>query len=522
MATTTVNGMTLVYEIKTDAGTGKQCVVITGTKGKAEGSLEIPAEIKKISVTSIGPAAFYRCNGLTSVTIPDGVTSIADQAFSFSGLANITIPNSVTSIGAGAFNCCGGLTSVTIPCSVTSIGNHAFGGCSGLTSVTIPDSVTSIGEEAFCDCSGLKCITIPNSVTSIEYGVFSGCSGLTSITIPDSVTSIGESAFCGCSGLASVMVPDSVTSIEDKAFKGCKGLADKNGFVILRNVLYDYFGNGETVVIPKGVTSIGGEAFFDRRVKSVTISEGVTSIGDSAFSCEGLTSISIPDSVTSIGEGVFQDCSDLENLLLPKHMEGRLSKDALEGVPAWLKITYRDKLGTESTQKETEPASKVTFEELALRVVDYINSNGKYSACFKDDEFSIKIGSCRLQWPDAYSFLAAEKVDGNGPTLNVFSFVRRWDHKWDYLGRAERNFVKKCEKLLHVSGKTPEQLAASLDAAGIGPAQDVAARIAVSHTGSGKEKPAPAKKPVATKIVTKKPAKKPAAKKAIKKTTTKK
>ena len=90
------------------------------------------------------------------------------------------------------------MTSVTIPNSVTSIGEYAFLGCSGLTSVTIPNSVTSIGGAAFYDCSGLTSVTIPNSVTSIGGGAFRGCSGLTSVTIPNSVTSIGDKAFWNC------------------------------------------------------------------------------------------------------------------------------------------------------------------------------------------------------------------------------------------------------------------------------------------------------------------------------------
>ena len=116
------------------------------------------------------------------------------------------------------FGYCSSLTSINIPNSVTSIGGGAFINCSGLTSVTIPNSVTSIEDGAFWGCSSLTSVTIPNSITSIEDNAFWGCSGLTSITIPNSVTSIGKSAFYNCVNLTSVTIPNSVTSIGDEAF----------------------------------------------------------------------------------------------------------------------------------------------------------------------------------------------------------------------------------------------------------------------------------------------------------------
>ena len=151
------------------------------------GDVVIPSSVTysgtTYSVTSIGDDAFYKCSGLTSVTIP----------------------NSVSSIGDGTFRNCSRLTSITIPNSVTSIGFGAFWDCSGLTSVTIPNSVKSLGDYAFTACSGLTSVTIPNSVSSIGFGAFASCSGLTSVTIGYSVTSIGDYAFSGCSGLTSVI-----------------------------------------------------------------------------------------------------------------------------------------------------------------------------------------------------------------------------------------------------------------------------------------------------------------------------
>ena len=149
--------------------------------------------------------AFHYCSNITSVNIPNSITSIGSGAFyGCSGLASITLPNSITSIGNYAFEDCSGLTSITIPNSVTSIGNSAFSHCSGLTSITLPESITSIGNSAFSYCSGLTSITLPNSVTSIGNYVFSNCSGLTSVTLPESITSIGSGAFNGCSFLQNI------------------------------------------------------------------------------------------------------------------------------------------------------------------------------------------------------------------------------------------------------------------------------------------------------------------------------
>ena len=250
-------------------------------------SMTIPS-----GVTSIGEGAFSGCSGLTSLTIPSGVTSIGDWAFGYcSGLTSLTLPSGVTSIGNYAFSGCSGLTSLTIPSGVTSIGIAAFDGCSGLTSLTIPSSVTSIGNEAFHGCSGLTSLTIPSGVTEIGEGTFEGCSGLTSLTIPSGVTSIGYYAFDGCSGLTSLTIPSSVTSIDWGAFSGCSGLT--------------------SLTIPSGVTSIGN-SFFEgcSGLTSLTIPSGVTSIGNYAFAdCSGLTSIYVyPENLPKLGTYIFNGC----------------------------------------------------------------------------------------------------------------------------------------------------------------------------------------------------------------------
>ena len=174
--------------------------------------------------------AFYGCDKLTSVTIPNSVVLIGGGAFkNCTALTSVVFnAENCTTMGSGSspvFEGCSNLTSITIGEKVKSIPNNAFYECRALTSITIPNSVTSIGDFAFCVCCSLTSLTIPNSVTSIGDCAFAFCNGLTSITIPNSVTEIGKQAFRTCLALTSVTIPSSVTSIGEEAFMLCSAIA---------------------------------------------------------------------------------------------------------------------------------------------------------------------------------------------------------------------------------------------------------------------------------------------------------
>ena len=178
-------------------------------------------------VTSIENKAFSNCTSLKSIAISNSVKSIGKWAFSgCSNLTSITIPNGVTSIGACAFYNCYKLASITIPDSVTEIGYGTFENCTSLASITIPDSVTEIGWGAFDRCISLVSIIIPNGVTEIGWGAFDRCISLISIIIPNGVTSIGEATFRECTSLESVTIPNSVTSIDVGVFEYTPNLRD--------------------------------------------------------------------------------------------------------------------------------------------------------------------------------------------------------------------------------------------------------------------------------------------------------
>ncbi|MBQ7788373.1 MAG: leucine-rich repeat protein [Clostridia bacterium] len=329
------------------------------------------------------------------VTIGKNVTKI--PAYLFSPCLSSSYSPKITSvefeegsicksIGNGAFKYCTPLTSVTIPNSVTSIGIGAFDDCDSLvyneydngyylgnesnpylvlvkakdtsiTSCTIHENTKIICYYAFDDCASLTSITIPSSVTSIGYGAFFDCTSLTSITIPDSITSIGSDAFTRCYKLVEVYNLSSLdvssyfeyakiihTSLEEESI-----LEEVNGYIFMtwegKYYLMGYIGsdteltlpesyNGNNyeiylyafyerdditkVTIPDSVTSIGFDAFYDcDSLTSVTIGNSVTTIGSSAFSgCDSLISVTIGNGVTSIGDYAFYGCTSLTSVTI--------------------------------------------------------------------------------------------------------------------------------------------------------------------------------------------------------------
>ncbi|MCR5659263.1 MAG: leucine-rich repeat protein [Bacteroidales bacterium] len=277
-------------------------------------------------LTYINNYEFYDCYSLTSMILPESVTSIYYMAFGYcySLTGNLTIGENVSYMDDGAFaytnftslnynaiNCDMGtwiydnreaLTNLHIGEQVESIPYAAFQDFYNVSGeIVVPNSVTYIGDNAFEGCSSITSITLPLSLTIINNYVFNGCGSLASINIPEGVTYIGVSAFNSCSSLPSIELPSSLETIDDFAFNNCSSLI--------------------SIVIPNSVTFIGLGAFEDcSSLSSLTLSTSLVSISNQTFyGCSGLTgTLTLPASVNFIGNYAFEGCSSMTGLVLPE------------------------------------------------------------------------------------------------------------------------------------------------------------------------------------------------------------
>ena len=295
------------------------------------------------SVKTIGNYAFENCNGLEAVITGEEseLSFIGEYCFRYCfSFAAFNIPDSVTVIGEGAFYCCQKLADISFPEGLTVVAPYTFYECYALTSLVIPEGVTSIGDGAFNSCKHLETVNVADSVKEIGGGAFStgnvDISALRSVTFGENsqLTSIGYGAFDGCYALESIVIPKGVTSLGSDVFNGCTGL---RSVTFLSNSTITSIGDRafyfcqrlETIDIPLSVTSIGEEAFYAcDLIESIVIPASVTSIGKYAFgstygSEKALCSVTFGENskLESIGEGAFFMCQRIKNITIPESVE---------------------------------------------------------------------------------------------------------------------------------------------------------------------------------------------------------
>ncbi len=318
--------------------------------GNMQGSdIIIPSTFNNLPVVTIGPKAFEYCDKLTSIIIPDSVTSISYNAFAnCSNLIEVKIGKNVESIGDYAFYNCDNLVEVLIPEKVISIGNGAFRQCYNLRKVTLSEGLESIEDDAFSGCESLISIIIPNSVTSIGSCVFKLCNNLKiyckQSSQPDKWNSkwndYERPVYWNINETNFIELNEIIYIIENNEAKVTAHIGDSSevaipSSIVLNENVYDvtsiqeyafsndYDHNNESklvkVTIPDSVKNIGKYAFFRCiNLKDIELSNNLESIGINAFyGCISLETILLPESIDSIGSGAFYDCEKLTRILIP-------------------------------------------------------------------------------------------------------------------------------------------------------------------------------------------------------------
>ncbi|WP_125766282.1 leucine-rich repeat protein [Lapidilactobacillus wuchangensis] len=268
------------------------------------------------NVQEIATGAFGYCPQLTSVDFSNNqvLTTIGDNAFAENGLTSLALPETVTTIGYQAFAISNQLTSVTLPASLTSLGANAFIYSKGLTSVAFPAGLQVIPSQAFASCSQLQTVSFPSNsqLTTLGSGAFVYDESLTTFPFPDSLVTIGDQAFLGNKALSSVTFGPNLQTIGKQAFTYDTALVSadfKNATALttIGDYAFEYASLAGDLVLPTNLKTIGTETFLGNQLTSLTLNTNLTTIGAEAFAYNNLAkTLSVPASVTEIGSGAFK------------------------------------------------------------------------------------------------------------------------------------------------------------------------------------------------------------------------
>ena len=307
-------------------------------------------------ITSIGSSAFVTCYEVTNISIPNSLTSIADDGISSceklnytiyengkylgnennpylwlrdvtdTTLTTYTIHPEAKNISTRAFYDCTNLTDITIPENITHIGNYVFQGCSSLKEIVIPDTVTTFGSNVFHNCIQLTNVRLGTGIKTIS-GTFQGCSSLKEVVIPENVEYIGGDAFYNCDLLETIYIPASATQFGD-AYVYCYGLVNVyygGSFEDWQNIDYsnasNYWGSGYSEANPMAsaenlyITNENGEYEL---VTEIHVPEGVEELKEYAYyglSC--VTAVHLPSTIKYIDDRAFAYCDSIVEVYTP-------------------------------------------------------------------------------------------------------------------------------------------------------------------------------------------------------------
>ncbi len=369
-----LDGTTLV-SYTGDAETEKIRVPYGVTKIGSEAFSKVQYNVQEIelpeTVEIIDDKAFYYVTHITTITLPDGVTSIGAHAFDNSGLLAITIPGSVKSIGAYAFYRCSGLADVKIEEGVPYIGEYMFNYCYNLANIEIPNSVKTVKDHGLAGIYSLKELSLPG-VEVIENSGILADDNLVKVSLP-SVKTIGNLGIADNNKLESVVLSNQLVSIGENAFENDREL--------------------EALILPDSLKTIGQFAFLcNYSLVSVAIPEGVESIGMCAFnSCQNLQRVVIPESVESMGDAAFVNCSKLQYVTFKGDVASLGGSiffgvtDAVFDVPEDSEIkSYLETNGfTEFGKEPDDTTNPLTLKGHSASLTDKVNLQFLYSVSEK-------------------------------------------------------------------------------------------------------------------------------------------
>lgn len=310
---------------------------------KYSGEIVIPAAVVhdgvNYQVTRIGKSAFYSCRDLNFVEIPEGITEIANDAFSACGIQAVELPNSLVSIGDNAFSWSESITNVYIPRNVAVIGRFPFYDCTALTDIMCSSmnphfkSVNGVlyskdmtSLVAYPTAASSSSFDVPTTVTRIEMGAFAFNQSLTQINFPENLEWIGASAIRDCDNLVSLEFPDNVSYIGPACFCKCDNLVSVHLPATLDTICNSIAGDLRSLtelVIPRNVKYMDDFACAESdALKSIIFEEGsqLDAIGLRAFENTGLESFDMPNSVTRIDGQIFGYCYNLKRAHLSDNL----------------------------------------------------------------------------------------------------------------------------------------------------------------------------------------------------------
>ena len=388
---------------------------ITAYKGNTK-AVAVPQVLDGYKVTKIDYGAFKNNRNIVRVSIPEGVESIENYAFSgCRALTSVTLPESLTSMGYGLIEDTA-VEGITIPKNVvkcdyySSYGTYAgpLSGCKTLKKVVFEEGMTTIPAYACYYSSYLEQVIVPSTIETIDGSSFYNCTRLKSISIPEGVQVIWNAAFAGCSGLGELVIPKTVSTIGDYSFQNCSGINTvtieentKTGFkVAIGGYAFENCSGIENLNMSKNVVSLGGRAFSGcTSLEGVDMPEGIQSIGDYAFSgCTALTGIAVSEGVTSIGDYVFSGCRALKSVTLPESLTsmgyGLIEDTAVESITIPKNVTKCDYNSSYGALYGCKTLKNVVFEEGMTTIPAYACYNAAYIESVTIPSTVTSIGSC--------------------------------------------------------------------------------------------------------------------------------